>query len=153
MAYLLWPSAASVRWQGVSLHRRAGALHWRGGGQGPLQTGGDGQSLAWVRLDLQVTLAGPDGRDRMFTVEVRAERRVSLYELQASIEGRARWGGDTTTTIAKIVLYLVLPTPMSTPTSMPSHATILTTATNPSPIPTLLIQILLKLLPYQRCAR
>ena len=39
------------------------------------------------RLKLQVTLGGPDGRDRTFTVEIQFEKKISLYELLASMEG------------------------------------------------------------------
>ena len=39
------------------------------------------------RLKLHVTLGGPDGRDRTFTVEIRFEKKISLYELLASMEG------------------------------------------------------------------
>lgn len=42
------------------------------------------------KLKLEVTLAGPDGRDRAFTVEIKFETKISLYELLAAIEGRAR---------------------------------------------------------------
>ena len=42
------------------------------------------------KLKLEVTLAGPDGRDRKFTVDIKFEMKISLYELLASIEGRAR---------------------------------------------------------------
>ena len=42
------------------------------------------------KLKLEVTLAGPDGRDRKFNVEIKFEMKISLYELLASIEGRAR---------------------------------------------------------------
>ena len=42
------------------------------------------------KLKLEVTLAGPDGRDRKFSVEIKFEMKISLYELLASIEGRSR---------------------------------------------------------------
>lgn len=45
---------------------------------------------AQEKLKLEVTLAGPDGRDRPFSVEIKFEKKISLYELLASIEGRAR---------------------------------------------------------------
>jgi len=43
------------------------------------------------KLKLEVTLGGPDdGRDRVFSVEIKFDMKISLYELLASIEGRAR---------------------------------------------------------------
>jgi len=42
------------------------------------------------KLKLEVTLAAPDGRERAFTVEIKFESKISLYDLLSSIEGRAR---------------------------------------------------------------
>ena len=49
-----------------------------------------GEKEGGEKLKLEVTLEGPDGRDRKFSVEMQFEMRISLYELLSSIEGRVR---------------------------------------------------------------
>ena len=41
-------------------------------------------------IRLEVTLAGADGRDRLFSVDIRFEMKISLFELQSSIDGYTR---------------------------------------------------------------
>jgi len=52
----------------------------------PIPSLGEGQE----DLKLEVTLAGPDGREKSSFVEIKFEHQISLYDLLSSIEGRAR---------------------------------------------------------------
>ena len=66
------------------------------------------------RLKLEVTLAGADGRERQFTVDVKFESRVSIFELLSAMEGRARTMPENAANAVDVVLRH-LPSMLYTP--------------------------------------
>jgi len=66
------------------------------------------------KFKLEVTLPAPDGRDRVFAVDIKFQTKISLYELQSAIEGRAREVPEDSAFALDVVLRH-LPSMMYTP--------------------------------------
>jgi len=77
----------------------------------PVPSLGEGEK---ERCKLEVTLAGPDGRDRVFAVDIKFDKKVSIYELLSAMEGRAREVPEDAATAVDVVLRH-LPSMLYTP--------------------------------------
>merc|ERR1719430_2791446 len=77
----------------------------------PVPSLGEGEK---ERCKLEVTLAGPDGRDRVFAVDIKFDKKVSVYELLSAMEGRAREVPEDAATAVDVVLRH-LPSMLYTP--------------------------------------